>query len=210
MVLGGVMSEQWGVGDRADAKAFDTIAEGELIFGEFPHSRRDNDIYLRRPNGDIVPFDGHRRLIDVEIKSSNYYKDSEYSGDEIRKSVTASIIVDGVKLVEIFGREVQDVIKRVDRAIDEYSEHESQWFSKTAREQLPGRQIYYYNQPAIIKSIIEDQNAIIIETGPDFVAPIRRDDDEDDDFDSWEDWKVNGHYEVKDDVLSPHIWWWRK
>lgn len=201
------MSEQWGVGANADVKAFDTIAEGDLIFGEFPHSRSDNNIYLRRPSGDIVPFDGHRRLIDVDIKSSNYLKDSEWSGDEIRKSVTGSIIVDGVKLVEVFGREVQNVMKRIDRAIDEYSEHESQWFSKKAREALPGRQIYYYNQPATIKSIIEDQNCLIIETGPNFIAPNRNDDE--DDWDTWEDWKVDGHYEVKEEVLSPHIWWWR-
>ena len=202
------MSEQWGVGDQADAKAFDTVPEGELIFGQFPHSRRDNNIYLRRPDGEIVPFDGHRRLIDVEITSSNYEKESEYSGDEIRKSVTGSIIVDGVKLVEIFGREVQQVMKWVDRAIDQFSEHESNWFSKKAREALPGRKIYYYNQPATIKRIIEDQGCLIIETEPGFVAPNRNDDE--DDFDTWEDWKVDGHYEVKDDVLSPHIWWWRK
>ena len=204
------MSEQWGVGDQAEAKAFDTIAEGDLIFGQFPHSRQDNNIYLRRPDGRIVPFDGHRRLIDVEVKSSNYEKDSEWSGDEIRKSVTGSIIVDGVKLVEIFGREVQQVMKWVDRAIDEYSEHPSNWFRKKAREQMPGRRIFYYNQPATIKRIIEDQNAIIIETGPDFIPPIRKDDEEDDEHEYWSDWKVDGHYEVKVDVLSPHIWWWRK
>ena len=203
------MNEQWGVGDQADAKAFDTVPEGELIFGQFPHSRRDNNIYLRRPNGTVVAFDGHRRLIDVDIKSSNYEKDSEWSGDEIRKQVVGSISVDGVKLVEIFGREVQQVMKQVDRAIDEYSEHPSEWFNKNARERLPGRRIWYYNQPATIKYIIESQNAIIIETGPNFTPPIRKDDDELDEIDDWEDWKVDGHYEVKDEVLSPHIWWWR-
>ena len=154
------MSEQWGVGDQADAKAFDTIAEGELIFGQFPHSRQDNNIYLRRPNGNIVPFDGHRRLIDVELKSSNYLKDSEWSGDEIRKSVVASIIVDGVKLVEVFGREVVDTLRRVERAIEKYSEHESQWFNKKAREQMVGRKIYYYNQPATNMSLTDLAQAI--------------------------------------------------
>lgn len=199
------MSDQWGVGDQADAKAFDTVPEGELIFGEHPHSRRDDNIYLRRPSGEIIPFDGHRRLIDVDIKSSNYLKESEYSGDEIRKSVTGSIIVDGVKLVEIFGREVQQVMKWVDRAIDEYSEHPSRWFDKKAREALVGRKIFYHDQPATIKRIIEDQGAIIIECPPNFKPPIRDEEDED----GWDDWKVDGHYEVKDDVLSPHIWWWR-
>jgi hypothetical protein len=202
------MKEGWGVGDQADSKAFDTVPEGELIFGQFPHSRSDNNIYLRRPDGEIVPFDGHRRLIDVDIKSSNYMKDSYYSGDEIRKSVLGSIIVDGVKLVEIFGREVQQVMRWVDRAIDEYSEHPSNWFSKQAREEMPGRRIYYHDQPATIKRLVEDQGCVIIETEPGFVPP-RRDQDEDM-YDYWEDWKVDGHYEVKEEVLSPHIWWWRK
>ena len=199
------MSEQWGVGDQADAKAFDTVAEGYLIFGQFPHSRRDNNIYLRRPSGSIVPFDGFRRLIDIQIESSNYEKESELSGDEIRKSVVGKIIVDGVPLVEVFGREPQRVMKNLDRLIDEYSEHPSNWFDKKSREALPGRKIWYHDQPATIKSIIEKQNAVIIETEPGFRPPTRGDDD----FDSWDDWKVDGHYEVKDDVLSPHIWWWR-
>lgn len=201
------MNEGWGVGDQKEAKAFDVIAEGELIFGQFPHSRQDNNIYLRRPDGEIIDFDGFRRLIDIEIKSSNYLKESHYSGDEIRKRVLGAIIVDGVRLVEVFGRDPQRVMNELNRLIDEYSEHPSGWFNKKDRENLPGRRIYYHDQPATIKSIIEDQNAIIIETGPDFRPPVR---DDEDGRDHWEDWKVDGHYEVKDDVLSPHIWWWRK
>jgi hypothetical protein len=199
------MSDQWGVGDQADAKAFDTVPEGELIFGQYPHSRQDNNIYLRRPSGDIVPFDGHRRLIDIDIKSSNYEKESEWSGDEIRKSVTGTVTVDGVQLVEEFGRDPINMMRRLERVIETYSEHESRWFDKKAREAMVGRKIYYHDQPATIKRLIESQGAIIIECGAGFKPPTRDEEDEGD----WEDWKVDGHYEVKDDVLSPHIWWWR-
>jgi hypothetical protein len=205
------MDEQWGVGDQADAKAFDTIAEGELIFGQFPHTRRDDSIYLRRPNGTITPFNGFRNLIDIQIKSSNYNKDSYWSGDEIRKSVEGIILSDGVPVYEVFGREVQYVMKQIERLIDELSEHESRWFDKKSRDALVGRKIWYYNQPAIIKSLIESQGCMMIETLPGFVPPTRKDDDDDDDdFDYWEEeWKVDGHYEVKEEVLTPHVWWWR-
>lgn len=205
------MNDQWGVGDQADAKAFDTIDEGELIFGQFPHSRRDNNIYLRRGEGDIVAFDGFRRKIDIEIKSDNYLKDSEYSGDEIRKTVTGQVFVDGVQLIEEFGRDPQKMMHRLDRLIDKYSEHESNWFSKKERDNMVGRKIYYYDQPATIIRLVESQGAVIIATEAGFKIGQRHLEEEDDFVgEYWDEWKVGDHYEVKDSVLSPHIWWWRK
>lgn len=204
------MNDQWGVGDHADAKAFDTVEGGELIFGQFPHSRQDNNIYLRRPSGDIVAFDGFRRAIDISIKSSHYEKDSYFSGDEIRKQVIGTVTVDGVQLIEEFGRDPQRMMKTLDRLIDIYGEHESGWFNKKDREKLVGRKIWYHDQPATIERIIEDQGCIMIATEPDFVVPMRNQSDDEDDFDYWEDWKVGDHFVVKDEVLSPHIWWWRK
>jgi len=45
------MEEQWGVGAKASAKAFMQTKVGketvELIHGEHPHSRSDNNIYAR-------------------------------------------------------------------------------------------------------------------------------------------------------------------
>lgn len=203
------MSDQWGVGNKADAKAFDTIQEGELIFGEFPHSRQDNNIYLRRKDGSIEDFDGFRRRIDIKVVSSNYLKESEYSGDQVRKQVLGTIIVDDVPLVEIFGRDPVDVMRRLEILITEYSEHASGWFNKNDREKLVGRKIWYHDQPATIVRLIEDQNCIMIATEPDFKPPQRGEDPEEM-YDYWDDWKKDDHYEVKDEVLSPHIWWWRK
>lgn len=58
-------SPQWGVGDQADAKAFATADVAgqrvDLIHGQFPHSRRDNNTYARMSHH-IVAFDGNRPL----------------------------------------------------------------------------------------------------------------------------------------------------
>jgi len=202
-----VCRDQWGVGDQKDAKAFDTVPQGELIFGQFPHSRSDNNIYLRRPDGSVEDFDGFRRLIDIEIKSSNYMKESYLSGDEVRKSVIGKVFVDGVCLIEEFGREPLRMMRHLETLIEKYQEHESGWFNKRDREKLVGRKIYYHDQPATIVRLIEDQGCIMIATEPDFVPPAR--DKDEDSHDYWEDWKQGDHYEVKDEVLSPHIWWWR-
>lgn len=201
------MSDGWGVGDKADAPAFDTIKEGELIFGEHPHSRQDNNIYLRRKDGSIEDFDGFRRRIDIDIKSTNYLKESEYSGDQVRKRVIGKIIVDDIPLVEEFGRDPVEIMRRLERLVTEYSEHPSGWFNKKDRDGLVGRKIWYHDQPATIQSLIEDQGCIMIALEPGAKAPERdRDEDEED---PWEDWLEGDHYVVKDEVLSPHIWWWR-
>lgn len=202
-----VCRDQWGVGDQKDAKAFDIVPQGELIFGQFPHSRNDNNVYLRRPDGSIEDFDGFRRLIDIEIKSSNYMKESYYSGDEVRKSVIGKIFVDGVCLVEEFGRDPVHMMRRLESLIEKYQEHESQWFNAKERQKLIGRKIYYHDQPATIVRLIEDQGCIIVATEPDFKVP--RNNHDDDDYDYWDDWKKDDHYEVKTEVLDPHIWWWR-
>lgn len=203
--------DQWGVGKNADAKAFDKTKLGEneveLIFGEHPHARNDNTIYARAGDGTIYDFDGHRRLIDIEIKSKNYLKESGLSGDEIRKEVTGKIFVDGIQVYEVSGREVASTLLRIHHLIIKIGEHSSHWFSAEERKNMIGRKIWYHDQPATIIRTIDDQGAIIIATEPGFKPP--RSSEDPDEYDYWDDWKEGDHYEVKDDVLSPHIWWWR-
>ena len=70
-----------------------------------------------------------------------------------------------------------------------------------------GRKIWYYRQPAIVKSLMLDQGCIMIEKddpsdpGFDLSHPWDR---EDDIVNEW-----NGESEVKDDILTPNIWWFR-
>lgn len=201
---------KWGVGDKADTTAFDTTTVGgrivELIFGEYPHSRRDNNTYARDPiSGVIHEFDGHRRLIDVRIESSNYLKSSSLSGDEIRKAVTGRIICDGTQVYEFFHRDPASALLKAHHLLGVLSEHESGWLSADERMRLVGRKIYYHDVPSTITRLIEDQGCLMIAIEPGAQPVIRGKDAED----VWEDWRTGDHYEVKDDVLSPHIWWWR-
>src|SRR6266550_5734358 len=97
--MASVMTDKWGVGNKKDEKAFAKTFVGsrevELFFGEFPHSRSDNNIYARWPDGRIDEFDGHRVLVSVELSMKNYLKESELSGDEIRKGGSCLIKFNG-------------------------------------------------------------------------------------------------------------------
>lgn len=205
-------SERWGVGDQADSRAFDTTTVEdsivELIHGEHPHSRNDNSVYGRNPvTGAVHEFDGHRRLIDITIKSSNYLKTSDFSGDEIRKSVVGAIISDGTQVYEFSHRTVEAVLLQAHRLLQVLQEHESGWLSADERMRLPGRKIYYHEMPAMIQYVIEDQGCVMISIARDAMNTRIRGKEI---AELWEDWlDADGDYAVKDDVLSPHIWWWR-
>lgn len=209
--------DQWGVGDKADAKAFDKTRlnnqEIELIFGEHPHSRQDKNIYARTPNGNIYDFDGHRRLIDIEIKSKNYLKESGLSGDQIRKEVMGYIYADGVKVYEVFGREVSDTLLRLHRLLIKLSEHSSRWLDADSRAELIGRKIYYHDQSATITGLIESQGCVMVTTEPGWKPPEYSFNDNglgEKYRESWyEDYKEGDHYEIKSEVLSENIYWFR-
>src|SRR5262245_54628123 len=107
--------EKWGYGDPQDKKPWGKAIMGrpgrprpmDLLWGEHPHSRSNNNIYAREGDGEIYGFDGHRILIDVTIRSNNYLKSSYYSGDEIRKGGSGAIIADGEQVYEFFFRDPQ-------------------------------------------------------------------------------------------------------
>lgn len=203
--------EKWGIGDIAKAQSWGFVKMGdadskqapvELLYGEHPHSRSDNNVYARFPDGHITGFDGHRILIDVSIRSSNYLKDSHLSGDEIRKGGRCVLYADGVAIYEFFFRDPQWALRRADQLISELSEHPSWWLVKSERERLIGKKIYYDRDPARIVSLIEDQGCLIIE--PDGVAAFAKP--------IWSD--PNGIDEgerdsLKVEVTDKKIWWYR-
>lgn len=95
-------NEKWGFG-KGDTEPFAITWLGknknqqlELLWGEHPHSRSNDNMYARTPSGTIFEFAGHRALIDIEFKSYNYLKESELSGDQIRKGGICKIISDKV------------------------------------------------------------------------------------------------------------------
>lgn len=194
---------QWGVGKEKDAKAFATVkvreSEMDLIFGEHPHSRSDSRIYARDEHGIIEGFDGYRIRTKVEIEEFNYMKESELSGNEIRKGGSCKIYFDDICCWEFFHRNAQEACLEARQIIRELSEHPSEWSIKSSRAALVGRKVYYRDQPAIIESLITSQGCVILI--PEGIAEFRPPlwDKERDDVDS-----------VKCDVLDKSIWWFRE
>jgi len=201
--------EGWGVGDQKDAKAFDRgrLSDGteyELFFGQYPHSRRDNDIYARFENGDVHGFDGHRGLVRIEIEMSNYLKESGISGSEIRKGGVAKLFVDDALVHTFFARDPVYAMQQMTPLLTRLQEHPADVWSPQGRERLIGRKVYYDNVPGVVRSWLPDQGAVVIEAdeGHSFPKPAWWGDDEGDD---WE-WKDR----IKTDLLSDKIWWFRR
>jgi hypothetical protein len=198
---------EWGFGDPEKARHIGWSALGEnrrpieLLYGEHKHSYNDNRFYAKTGHGEIFEFDGHRVLIDVEIKSHNYLKESHLSGDQIRKGGSAVIKFDGEPVFEFFFRDPQWALLRAHHLIGELVEHASGVATKKGREELVGRKVYYREVPAVIERLLLDQVCVIIrtESGEPFPSPVWRDAEDDE-----------GEATIKDQILSPHIWWFRE
>lgn len=199
------MSDQWGAGDRTKWSDHGSVQIGNqrhpLIYGEHPHSRRDNQHYALM-HDEPVGFDGHRVLIDVRLTSSNYLKESELSGDQVRKGGSGEILADGEVVYEFFFRDVQGALIRAHGLIGQLGEAAGgDWLLKERRENLIGRKLYYREHPAVIERLIVDQGCLILRTedGKPFPAPVWRD----------ARWDDDGEPTVKVEVTDPNIWWWR-
>lgn len=205
--------EQWGAGDPSKWSDWGTVKLGDarkgrdwkLIWGEYKHSYSDNKMYIVPLNPDYdkgiepLEFDGHRILIDVHLTSKNYRKESQLSGDEVRKGGSCKILADGEVVFEFFFRDVHWALRKADSLIGKLSEHPLDWLKKEEREKLVGRKVYYYLTPAVISSVIVDQGCVILKTedGKSFPqAP-------------WQDIEPEDDMEVKIEIIDSNVWWWR-
>jgi hypothetical protein len=201
-----IMTDKWGPGDKF--KSFDTVLVDksimELGFGEHPHSRSDNNMYVRTPGGDIIGFDGHRVLVKVVVESSNYMKQSELSGDEVRKWCVATIYLNGVVARKLEGRDPKRLLLKAHESIDDLLEMScSVWRNGS---DLVDRKIYYRNTPAIIQHInVETAELFIIPENGQFPPPPHA--VEDGGMADWLDDYGDGMI-INDN--DPAIWWWRK
>ena len=204
------MFDAWGFGNADLARPCGTAYLGDyqgtkaqLFFGEHPHSRSDNNLYAKGPGDTIYAFDGHRVLLDIVFKSRNYLKESGLSGNEIRKAITCTILADGEPVYSFSGRDMVFMLGRAQQLSVLLGEHSSNILLADERARLPGRKIYYREVPALIARFIGEQGCVILQAAPghQFLPPIyMRDDDRDDD---------DIETTVKEDILSPHIWWHR-
>lgn len=197
----------WGAGKEATSKPFDTVKIGamdyELIHGEFPHSRRDNNTYARSKDNPerIYDFDGHRLPFKIEIEESNYLKSSSMSGDEIRKACTGKLSLNGTTIFECGGRNYERAFKNIQNFIDSMEEKWS-WYPFKL-EEWKGKIIKYEGQLFKIESFIVPQGSMILVT-PDG-KPRKPFCHEQEDVEK-------GHFDgmgyVKIEINSDKIWWY--
>lgn len=195
-------TEKWGVGNKKDEKTFDSVkmrhgGEVGLFFGEHPHSTQDNNTYARTKDGTIHDFSGHRRPFKIEIEEYNYLKESELSGDEIRKGCSVKIFCDGVQVFDEFHRNYEAGYRIAHQFILDMEENWG-WFPKKTEEKI-GKIVGYHEQLFKIKSFIIDQACMMLETADG--KPRKK-------F----LWEEEDDYEpetaIKVEITSPHLTWY--
>lgn len=207
---------KFGVGDQANSKAFATATVGkenprtvELINGENPHSYSYNTHYARWPDGHTEAFSGHRIQVKIELETYNYLKESELSGDEVRKGGEGRIYLNGEQVTSFFFREIDYALLEARKQLDTIMEHPLQLWDADERKKIVGRKVYYQNVPAVVKYLMLDQGCVFLlpEQGHRFPIVAHE----------IETAKERGHApdaedrdSVKIEITSPLIWWWRK
>lgn len=194
--------EKWGIGNRKDEKPFDSVKIGndtyDLIFGEHPHSRQDNTMYVRYPDGGITGFDGHRLPFKIIIEEINYMKSSRLSGDQIRKSCNGKLFLNDVQIFDCHHRGYERCYMQIQRFIDDMEMNWS-WYPKNLKEKI-GKTVGYREQLFVIKSFIVEQGAMILETKDGKLRKLFMWESEEDNDDITDSLKV--------EITSPHIEWY--
>lgn len=198
---------KWGAGDPSKWADHGTVLLGKgrkphkLIYGEHPHSTSDNKHYaILDDMNEPIGFSGHRPLIDINIKSENYLKESDLSGDEIRKGGLCTISFDGTQCYEFFFREVSWALLHANSLIPKILEAPlHNYWDPGEEKRIIGRKIYYREIPSVIFSLIRAQGCIMVhrEDGLPYPPPIY-------------ELGADREQSVKLDILEDkNIWWWR-
>lgn len=194
--------DKWGPGESSKtAKAFDTTKliggeSVELIWGEHPHSRSDNRMYARFPDGGIVPFAGTRLRTRIAIAESNFGR-SSMSGVRIRSNIVAKIYFNDAQVYTLGGWDMTELLVRIATTLTKLHEHPIALWDSRELKKLVGRKIYYRGIPSKVIRTYLDQGAVMIEVEDGHTFP-RVPGEEGDPLSC-----------IKDDILSPHIWWFR-
>lgn len=139
---------------------------------------------------------------EINIKSGNCFN---YSKHRVSKSVCIEMSCNLKKVYEFRCRDMGYGMVRAQELMVKMNEHPFE-FRDTSKE--VGRKIWFYDQPAIIDSLILDQGCIM----------IKKDDPNDPLFDLVKPWNTKEDIEmeewnkqsvVKDDILSTNIYWFR-
>lgn len=156
-------------------------------------------------------FRGHRIQIDVTFSTSNEREVNEWKGrDEIRPSGQWHLALNRQPICDgyIRGDDPLATLRRIEDTARRLMDHDAiNWFDpKPVAEQLAGRRVYYERTPAVVSYVSTlNQGCVGLKpAGVDLFPPSVHALDDDDAGDPYE------RDEVKVELLSPHVWWWRR
>lgn len=156
-----------------------------------------------------IPYTDHRGTRpqwEVRVKTGNYIK-SKWGDTDIHQYGFVEMFCNLRKVYEFpFHNDLSYAFGKAQQLIVEMNEHP---FRFRDPEQEIGRKIWYYEQPAVIESLMLDQGAIMIRkddpNNPNF--DLSRPWDREEDMPIVDEW--NNEPVVKEDIFSSHIHWFR-
>jgi len=172
-------------------------------------NNRDSHLWLRQTfedtdDVDWVPWIGigtNRPCFEIKLVQGNRTK-CKWGETRINGTGWAEIFCNKTKVYEYGFRDIEYGLARAQVLISDMTEHP---FNFMDPESEIGRKIRYYEQPAVIDSLMLEQGCVMIRkadgTGFDLSRPW---DDKDDIPNCWQDENV-----VKDDVFAKTIYWFR-
>lgn len=191
---------------------FDTIVNDEICGvyqREEKHQLGDwngcpNTWWLKDTDGEWIPWidiGTNRPCFEFIINQGNYTK-VKWNETQIRSTDSVEIYINK-RLVYTFGcNNLNYALAKVQTLHVEMLEHP---FNFCNPDSEIGRKVWYRNQPAIIERLVLDQGCVVLKkadgTGFDMKNPW---DNEDDITSDW-----HGKNEVKDDIFTESIWWFR-
>lgn len=118
---------------------------------------RNRWIYDNGARGkDAVDYDGHGHAWAVVIEEHDYLKQSELSGDEVRKGGLCRLFLNSEQVYEFFTRDARKALVRAAHYMDRIQDMAHDYPGKV------GDLVWYREQPAKIVSVVKDQGCVIL------------------------------------------------
>lgn len=136
--------------------------------------------------------------LDISEDNIRRYK---WGGDSVYARCTATITCNNRVIYQFFGRNVQECTIKASYILQKLEAHP---FNFSNPEEEIGRKIWYHQQPAIISGLMLDQGCILIKHAHGEPFNLSKPWDDDDIDNVWD-----GKTEVKDDILTEEIFWFR-
>lgn len=177
----------------------------------YPEKRgiRDEPEYVWDDPGptpdNIMEYNGRSVCWSIAFEETNYFRKGE-----MREGGRCTIFRNGHKFYEVGGRDINYGLASAQRILMQLQEHPINFWSRKWKEELIGRKIWYHADPAIVKSIIEDQGCIMVEADTKYIRMFRASPwqvDADDPINPLNFY--NPEEDVKLDYMDPNINWFR-